>query len=54
MKGDRERQKEIPLFHLNLSQAEINYQATDSFNPCSRGNNKQTGDKYSFVNTDGC
>lgn len=29
MKRDTERLKEIPLFHLNLSKAEINYPATD-------------------------
>lgn len=46
MKGDGEKLKEIPLFPLNLSQAEINYQATDYLNLSSQGNNKQTGDKY--------
>lgn len=53
MKGDRIRQREIPLFHLNLSQAEINYQAT-SLIRVSQENNKQAGGKYSFVDTDGC
>lgn len=43
MKGDREKLKEIPLFPLNPSQAEINYQAADYFKLASWENNKQLG-----------
>lgn len=49
MKVDRKKEEEIPLFPLKLSQAEINYQATDYFNLCSRKDNQQTGEKHSFV-----